>query len=472
MRMPGWVLRVRLFALGLLALGLLAPGLPALCPIATAAPTERASVRPRHAPWVGILGLDPLREADRRAAHAEALSGMGHVGALTEPVPWDALEPAPPVQGTRHYEWEALDGAFLTWQLAGLEPVLCLSSRSHWASARPEASAWIQVVSRVAGEGGRAIALREFRGATPPRSDQWGAWGRFVREVVERYDGDGVKDMPGLLRPLRAIQILDRADAPASWLGSNLQYLRLLHAGGTAAKEAHPDVRVVAASVDVGGVGYAPDPDRRAWQERVEAASPRAPQTAVLAARRAQDLLEHLVDLPRTYDVLPQRGAGHIDDDVSNLRFLRRRLAEAGAQDVALWLVGGPTAKTGTPQTPTGRRPSMEERNVRQLWRSAARSTRHLQHGAASVWLQRGEAFDLVRTVLRARAAGADAIYMTPAKQVAGGAVCVLPSGMPCANWPMSFGAIARFAYALRSVPARSRSSRIPALTSGPGPRC
>ena len=371
--------------------------------------------RERGAPRLGLLGLNPLRAEDRSASRVQRLGGIGRLGALTAPVPWEAVEPKAPERGQRSYRWTELDDAFLTWQLAGLEPVLCLTSRSAWASTPPEATAWIQAVTLAGGEGARAVALREFRGATPPRSDQWHAWGRLVREIVERYDGDGTQDMPGLLRPLRGIQILHRADDPAQWMGSTLQYLRLLHVAHTAAKEAHPEIQVVSTLVDVGGLGHAPDPDRRTWQERVRAQQPRAPISAVLEARRAQDLLEHLVDLPRLFDVLPQRGSGHLDDDESNLRFLRRRLNEAGATDAALWLVGGPTTKTGEARTPTARSAGRRERNVRRLWRSAARNPRHGQHQEARAWLARGQSFDLVRTALRARAAGADAVYMAHA---------------------------------------------------------
>jgi hypothetical protein len=56
------------------------------------------------------------------------------------------------------------------------------------------------------------IILPECEDYTPDqermyRPTDMNAWGLFVRAVVERYDGDGIEDMPGLTRPVRVWQL-------------------------------------------------------------------------------------------------------------------------------------------------------------------------------------------------------------------------------------------------------------------------
>ncbi|MGE0191368.1 MAG: hypothetical protein AB7T63_04925 [Planctomycetota bacterium] len=392
---------------------------------------EATASEPEGPPWVGLVGLDPLDPGHRRAARVAPLAGLGRLGVITAPVPWARLEPEPPREGVRRYRFEELDDAFLTWQLAGLDPVLVLTPENPWAGVAREESAWARTLHQELPAAEVAMALREAVGATPPRSDQWSAWARFVRTVVERYDGDGVDDMPGLRRPVRHVQVLDRADLPTSWLGSADQYMRLLHAAGIAAHEAHSSVRVVAATIDVLGLGHAPHPDVAEWRRRAEASWPVAPRQARLVAERAHDLLAKLLDLPRIYDVLPQRGAAHLEDDVANVRYLRRRLDEGGATNAAVWLVGGPEEKLGEPRVPVGTSPDPVERNRRRLLVRAARDPRHGDHAAALAWLRRGQAYDLVRTVLRSRAAGADAVYVASALDASDAQAAAHATGCP-----------------------------------------
>ncbi len=381
--------------------------------------------------WIGVVGLDPLDPAHRQAARVAPFAGSGRLGVLAAPVSWGRIEPAPPVNGVRTYRFDELDDAILTWQLAGLDPVLVLTPESPWAGSSRDDSAWVRALAQAIPAAEMPAAMREATGATPPKSDQWGAWARFVRAVVERYDGDGLDDMPALRSGIRHVQILDRADVPGAWLGSIDQYLRLLHAAGVAAREACSAMRIVAGTVDVNGLGHAPHPDVAEWERRAKATLPIAPKRARFIAERGHELLGRLLDLPRVFDVLPQRGAAHIEDDLSNLRFLRRRLDDGGATDAAIWLVGGPAEKLGEPRIPIGRAPDAAERQRRARLLRAARDPRHLDHDGALAWLRRGQAYDLVRTVLRARAAGADAVYLPAALDVSDHEAMAHPAGCP-----------------------------------------
>ena len=163
--------------------------------------------------------------------------------------------------------------------------------------------------------------------------------------------------------------------------------------------------------VDLRATGHAPHPDAREWAYRIGQATPaRTRPFARMEVERHFALAARLLDMPRLFDVFCHAGSAHAADDVANLRFVRRMLDAAGGGPRGVWLVGGPTHKLGDAQAPGAVMPKLEERRLRQRWESAARQPRHPDHAVADAWLRRGEAYDLVRTLGRARAAGADAV--------------------------------------------------------------
>lgn len=77
------------------------------------------------------------------------------------------------------------------------------------------------------------------------------AYAAYVRRVVERYDGDGVDDMPGLARPVRWWEVDNEPDL--KWTGargeqgiaSPAEYARVLVVSAAAIRAASPDARVL-----------------------------------------------------------------------------------------------------------------------------------------------------------------------------------------------------------------------------------
>lgn len=360
--------------------------------------------------FVGVTPLDVAREADRAVARVAALEGLGGVLVSTSPIAWGSIEPAPGRRGAPSYRWKALDEAVLVWQLAGLDPVLVLSPRSAKGGLPADKSAWHAAVRGVLDPVEAVGALRGATGATPPRPALWSRWERFVRDVVERYDGDGSKDMPGLRRPIRHVQPLAGIDA-AWWLGDEEQLLRLMHHAIEGARNASEDCRVLAPTIDMRATGHAPFPDRREWDFRVNRLAPSSSQALPrLEVQRHFALARRILGMPRLFDILCQAGSTHLADDVANLTFLRRTLDAGGGSAKGLWLLDNPMRKLGDARAPGAVAPKRDERRLRQRWLPAALNPRHPQHGRAREWMRRGQAYDLVRGVCRARAAGADAV--------------------------------------------------------------
>lgn len=71
----------------------------------------------------------------------------------------------------------------------------------------------------------------------------------FVRTLVERYDGDGINDMPELELPIKHWEILNEPEMQSEdltfFIGTPKEYVEILRGGYEAVKEACPDCTVV-----------------------------------------------------------------------------------------------------------------------------------------------------------------------------------------------------------------------------------
>jgi len=79
------------------------------------------------------------------------------------------------------------------------------------------------------------------------------AYRRFVSALVERYDGDGIGDMPGLKYPIKHWQVGFAPSLRGRYLvffdGSSQDYLEVLIATYQAVKEADPEAKVLHATM-------------------------------------------------------------------------------------------------------------------------------------------------------------------------------------------------------------------------------
>jgi hypothetical protein len=175
---------------------------------------------------------------------------------------WGEIEPDPPVDGNHTYHWNGLDTMITEYQVNGFNEIhITLKAKSAW--------------------GTRGCTILN---CVPdlPRPEHWIDYEAYVAAVVERYDGDGTDDMPGLLYPVRQYEIETEADAlwPNPCMGDPQDpdradtYLQLLAAAQRVAREAYPDVQILPAAMLFYGL-FSGEPD-----------------AATIAARRAKDTAE------------------------------------------------------------------------------------------------------------------------------------------------------------------------------------
>ena len=71
----------------------------------------------------------------------------------------------------------------------------------------------------------------------------------FITALVERYDGDGLDDMPGLLFPMLHYQVCNEAYNELFWAGTVEEYGAHLKRLRQAARRACPQVKIILSGV-------------------------------------------------------------------------------------------------------------------------------------------------------------------------------------------------------------------------------
>ncbi len=148
---------------------------------------------------------------------------------------WDEIEPRPPMGGQHHYNWEATDWAVRIGQKYDVNIVFVLHPTNRWARDRRNAKKYNPLFHY------------------PPSDRYLEYWTLFVRNVIERYDLDGYKDMPGLTKAFRWWQIGNEYSG-RFWRGSVNDYLQVLRYAYEAKELADHDAEII-----LGGIAL---PDR------------------------------------------------------------------------------------------------------------------------------------------------------------------------------------------------------------------
>ena len=138
---------------------------------------------------------------------------------------WDMVQRGP----NGDLIWEMFDGYVKDAQLYGFEILIILFPFAPWDQERCHAG------QRMLGR--------------PCDTD---AYKRFVRAAVERYDGDGADDMPGLRYPIHHWEVFNEPamkDLPPFYDFTPKDYFELLKAANGEIKAACPQCKVVQAGV-------------------------------------------------------------------------------------------------------------------------------------------------------------------------------------------------------------------------------
>lgn len=258
------------------------------------------------------------------------LSAAG-VGVARIAVTWNLIEPAP-----GQYNWPGLDDRVSGLLNLGIKPFLTFESQSDWGT-RPE--------------------TRTVKNGAP--IDMAG-WREFVTRVVERYDGDGVDDMPGLNGRVVYYQVANEWESPQNpsggWVGSGKDLIDFIDQSRDAVKAADPKAIFVLGGIasfnmDVllVALGREDFHIQQRWSERSKTVFDRdrimSPEITGLINERVLPVLRET-----RYDMADAHLYGPEERDPARLKLL----GDLTGKPVLSAECGGPSRDYGAEYTPEG----------------------------------------------------------------------------------------------------------------------
>lgn len=283
------------------------------------------------------LGLSfPGDKTQHYAAIANAGLGITRLSAS-----WGRIEPS---QG--RFDWSGLDRRLIALQAVGVQPFVTFESDADWAT------------------------VPETQGVKNARPKDLETWARFVRAVVERYDGDGKADAPGLRGPVRYWQVanewIGEKNRSGGWVGNADQLIDFIRVTEGAVKAADRKATVVlggiaAFNIDImlvarGGSEFTV---RQRWSASSETvlgkAEMRGPEIAAIIDDFVMPVLRE-----SAYDIADVHLYGPEERDAARIALLRKLTG----RPVISAECGGPSLDYGDSYTPEGHFIAVLERNL------------------------------------------------------------------------------------------------------------
>jgi hypothetical protein len=195
--------------------------------------------------WDSPFGLDyvfVLSREFRQPDLARQLGGFVGVRWVNfARVNWGEIEPKAPAGGKHTYRWAPLDEAVRQWQEQGVHILMSLRFVCRWANAAPSLKPLYL--------DGLLSWIPKTAADYQPKPEHKQNLRDFIAALVERYDGDGDGDMPGLLFPILHYQPCNEAYNELFWGGSVEEFGAHLREVAQAARRACPRVKIVLSGV-------------------------------------------------------------------------------------------------------------------------------------------------------------------------------------------------------------------------------
>lgn len=374
---------VALVALSLLLLGCVPPApkaapTPSVFPTPTRASSSTAStvISPAFA-----FGVEYMLPGGLAATYAQ-LGARWVRSNTSKQFSWGTIEPKPPAaDGQPSYDWSGADHIIAEWQNAGFQIQVYTNANNAWASS---------------------TRLHHVPG--PEYMDDYE---QFVFNLVERYDGDGDRDMPGLKTPILHYTVVE--EWTGYFEGTVDDYLRILAAAHHAIKRANPSALVGLVDfflIDVFDGNPSPEEiERRAAKDH--------------PLRRPMSEVHELLRHPDLFDIVEIHALGDYTELYPTAEWLRAEMRKNG-YDKPIWIGDAlPMSSLLMPANPRGLLPGATDADystvspirpqdaVRAIgWLEAVANAKSPQHDAAVRWWRAAQARELVKKIVVAIHAG------------------------------------------------------------------
>jgi hypothetical protein len=256
---------------------------------------------------------------------AQRYKDIGATWVKFQDCPWQYFEPSAPVDGTHTYTWDKFDNHIRWWQANGYQIQIHVKTRNEWAGQPPKGFF-----------SDNPVFLMRFRPfiSTPPKEEHWDDWGAFVEALVERYDGDGADDMPGLKYPILYYEVESEAQHPY-WMGTLEEYGKTLGIFYSKAKQACQGVNVILSGIELGKMAK-DNPDDAEMARRVEAEAAKQPAVADYI-RSIAAFVKGSLAMGGHYDIVEFHALTDYTAIPGTVKFIRRQLEQSGFPSKELW---------------------------------------------------------------------------------------------------------------------------------------
>ncbi len=350
----------------------------------------------------GVDYVFPFQDKDRDERWPRALAATGAGWLNMADVSWRAVEPQPPTDQGHHYRWEKLDEAVRAYQGAGFRLVFGLRLGKGWFTGPIR---WESAIDHAVG---RLFIHHSDRLPLDQHRDDYRAW---IRALVERYDGDGQDDMPGLRHPVRHFQVGNEYANAMFWTGSVEDYAVLLRETAQAAREANPEVVIISNGIRWNDMFHG-DPDGALFETRLASFLAKLPSDAYRTEwQRVRQVTDLTVALAPHYDVLDAGGNGPYPTvSQGYMSWAQQGLARAGAAP-AVWDMEARSEPALKHAPHTFFHPELLVPDGEALM-GLLKKPRHADHGRAVAWYRAEQARILARVFTTRFSAGFDKVFL------------------------------------------------------------
>ncbi len=325
-------------------------------------PTDagRVTVEPIDGP-LGTMYFCPYwpmhklsNNCDARTDAPCAYAPLGLPRVKFEDVRWDHIEPRAPSGDQRSYDWSVLDDAVLAWEQAGAQ---------HLQFHLVPTSSWAMRESRPIAEDFFGLSCDEITGGcedlpTNPAPEHWEDWRAFVTAFCERYDGDGVDDVEGLMYSHLEFELLNEGQNWWFFMGSSEDYGELAEHTREALDACNEDAELVHYGLTFNGLLHDDATDEEYWQRVEEMVERLDPVLYGPGFRHGHDMMLGSPDPDASYDVVGTLSRCELYDAVAlhcnmsiehmieEYTYLRDKLDGYGCESVEIYCgdsTSGPT---------------------------------------------------------------------------------------------------------------------------------
>ena len=252
-------------------------------------------------------------------------------------IQWDRIEPDPPENGKHSYAWQDLDEGVQLWQQYGVHITMTLNMKSRWATAPFKDKTF-----DYAGGPVKKLMMKPFRWYVQktymdnlPKPEHMEDYRTFVRSLVERYDGDGTDDMPGLRYPILYYQVGNEYCNEMFWGSTPENYGILLKEASQSARKANKEVKIMLSGVSFnrpfGLYDSELDPKTKAFVEK-HTSKYKEDNPTRRGLKRANDFSMKSLEFCNDFDIVDARDAFY-----GKVRECRRLLDQLGCRGKEIW---------------------------------------------------------------------------------------------------------------------------------------